>query len=161
MNKPKKKRYTYDYPMPAVTVDIVVVTRGRTPKVLLIRRKRDPFAGAWAIPGGFIDMGETLEESARRELREETGLEVGRLEQVHTFGDPGRDPRGRTIAVAFLARVDGANAAPKAADDAAEVGWHPLNRLPPLAFDHADILAHVRRRLREKGSKKRPRRTAR
>src|SRR6266498_4005147 len=134
MSKAKKKRYTYDYPMPAVTVDVVVVTRGRPPRVLLIRRKGEPFAGRWAIPGGFIEMDETLEESARRELREETGLEVGRLEQVHAFGDPNRDPRGRTIAVAFLALVDQAKAVVQAADDAAEVGWHSLTKPPPLAF---------------------------
>jgi 8-oxo-dGTP diphosphatase len=144
-----KKKYTYDYPRPAVTVDAVIVTRERTPRVLLIRRKDDPFAGTWAIPGGFVDMDESLEQAARRELREETGLDVDHVEQLHTFGDPGRDPRGRTISVVYLARVDAAKVKPRAADDAAEVGWHDLRRLPPLAFDHADILACVRRRLKE------------
>ena len=89
-----KKKYTNDYPRPAVTVDVVIVTREAEPRVLLIRRKLDPFAGMWAIPGGFVDMDESLEEAARRELREETGVETGQLEQLHTFGDPGRDPRG-------------------------------------------------------------------
>jgi 8-oxo-dGTP diphosphatase len=147
----KKQRYSYDYPRPAVTVDIVVVTKERQPRVLLIRRKHDPFAGRWAIPGGFVDQGETLEVAARRELREETGLEIGDMQQVQTFGNPGRDPRGWTIAVAFLARVDAAAVSPRADDDAAEVGWHALKKLPsPLAFDHAEILSVVQERLRKR-----------
>ena len=142
-----QKKYTYDYPRPAVTVDVVIVTRERRPRVLLVRRKHEPFAGMWAIPGGFVDMDEPLEAAAKRELREETGVEAGRLEQLHTFGDPGRDPRGRTISVVYLARVDAGRVRPEAADDAAEVGWHSLSRLPPLAFDHEQILACARRRL--------------
>lgn len=142
-----KKKYTYAYPRPAVTVDTVIVTREAKPRVLLIRRKHDPFAGAWAIPGGFVDMDETLEAAARRELFEETGVQVKRLEQLHAFGDPGRDPRGRTISIVFLGRADAGALQPQAADDAAEVGWHSLHRPPRLAFDHAAILAHVRRRL--------------
>src|SRR5579859_3643782 len=133
-------QYCYDYPRPSVTVDIVLLTREPTPRILLIRRKRDPFAGAWALPGGFIDMDETLEQSARRELREETGIDVGELVQLYTFGDPGRDPRGRTISVAYLGRVDAAALAPVAADDAAEVGWFALDALPALAFDHDRII---------------------
>jgi 8-oxo-dGTP diphosphatase len=143
-----KKKYTYDYPRPAVTVDVVIVTTQRQPRVLLIRRKHDPFAGMWAIPGGFVDMDEPLEVAARRELLEETGVQTDHLEQLHTFGDPGRDPRGRTISVVYLARLDAAQVLPKAADDAAEVAWHDLRRLPPLAFDHAEILQHARRSLR-------------
>jgi 8-oxo-dGTP diphosphatase len=141
------KKFTYDYPRPAVTVDIILVTRGPRPKVLLIRRKHHPFAGNWALPGGFVDMHETLEAAAHRELREETGLEVKKLEQLYTFGDPGRDPRGRTIAVAYLAVVDRTTLKPFAADDAAEVGWFNLRKPPPLAFDHREILAHARKRL--------------
>jgi 8-oxo-dGTP diphosphatase len=140
-----------------VTVDVIIVTRGRKPRVLLIRRKHDPFAGMWAIPGGFVDMDEPLEAAASRELREETGLDVADLEQLHAFGDPGRDPRGRTIAVAYLARVDAAKVDPQAADDAADVGWHPLDRLPPLAFDHVKILACARERLKKRPAAK-PRR---
>src|SRR3954469_21619213 len=139
-----KGKYTYDYPRPAVTVDAVLVTRERPPRVLLIRRKHDPFAGKWALPGGFIDMDETLEESARRELREETGVTAADLTQIGTFGDPGRDPRGRTISVAYLARVKAKDVRPVAADDAAEVGWFALDALPELAFDHAQILARAR-----------------
>src|SRR5216683_6447773 len=115
------KKYTYDYPRPAVTVDIVVVARGARPKVLLIRRKHDPFAGCWAIPGGFVGMDETLEAAARRELKEETGLTVDALEQLYAFGDPGRDPRGRTIAVAYLTRVHEKRVGLQAGDDAEEV----------------------------------------
>jgi 8-oxo-dGTP diphosphatase len=143
------RKYTYDYPRPAVTVDVIIVTRERRPRILLIRRRHDPFAGRWALPGGFVDMDEGLEEAARRELREETGLSVGRLEQLHTFGDPGRDPRGRTISVAYLARVHLRQARPRAGDDAADAAWHFLNRLPPLAFDHRHILALARRHLRK------------
>ena len=137
-------QYCYDYPRPSVTVDIVLLTREPTPRILLIRRKRDPFAGAWALPVGFIDMDETLEQSARRELREETGIDVGELVQLYTFGDPGRDPRGRTISVAYLGRVDAAALAPVAADDAAEVGWFALDALPALAFDHDRIIEKAR-----------------
>jgi 8-oxo-dGTP diphosphatase len=146
--KKSSKKYTYDYPHPEVTVDIVVVTKDDDPQVLLIRRKHDPFAGSWAIPGGFVNIDEPLEDAARRELFEETGLRVKQLEQLHTFGDPGRDPRGRTISVVYLTRVNGERVKPQAADDAAEVGWHLLRRPPRLAFDHAKILAKARERLR-------------
>ena len=151
---PKKKPYCYEYPRPAVTVDIVIVSRERRPRVLLIRRKHDPFEGMWAIPGGFVDMDEALDAAARRELREETGVEVAELEQLHTFGDPRRDPRGRVIAVAYLARVRTGDVNPEAADDAAEVGWHFLDRLPRLAFDHKHILAVARQRLAPKRARK-------
>ena len=143
-----KHQFTYEYPRPSVTVDIVIVTRETKPRVLLIRRKHPPFEGHWALPGGFIDMDESLEESARRELLEETGVRTGKLVQLATFGDPGRDPRGRTISVAYLARVDPKQIKPRAADDAAEVGWFPLHRPPPLAFDHRAILARARSHLR-------------
>lgn len=142
-----KKKYSYEYPRASVTADVVLVTNEAAPRVLLVKRKNEPFAGRWALPGGFIDMDETLEESARRELREETGIKVHRLEQLQTFGDPGRDPRGRTITVVFLGRVNPTRLKPAADDDAAEVGWHSLLRPPPLAFDHAKILALARRRL--------------
>jgi 8-oxo-dGTP diphosphatase len=139
-----KKRYVYDYPRPSVTVDVAIVTRHRRPQVLLVRRKNEPFAGVWALPGGFIGMDETLEESARRELREETGVTATDLVQLGAYGDPGRDPRGRTITVAYLARVDRRQVKPVADDDAAEVGWFALDALPALAFDHDRILAQVR-----------------
>jgi 8-oxo-dGTP diphosphatase len=147
-----KKTFTYAYPRPAVTVDLVLVSKEETPRVLLIRRKHDPFAGYWALPGGFIEMEETLEESARRELREETGLDTGALTQLGIYGDPGRDPRGRTISVAYMAMVKPKKLQPRAADDAAEVDWFPLSRPPKVAFDHAKILADARRALKERNS---------
>src|SRR5947208_577516 len=105
MSNPKG-RYLYEYERPSLTVDVVIVAREPTPRVLLIRRKHEPFAHAWALPGGFVDPGETLAAAAARELREETGVEGADLEQLAAFGDPGRDPRGWTVSVAFLARVE-------------------------------------------------------
>lgn len=144
-----KQQFCYDYPRPSVTVDIVVVTNERRPRVLLIQRKQPPFAGAWALPGGFIDMDETLEESARRELEEETGIRVGKLVQLAVFGDPDRDPRGRTISVVYLTKVNANQVKPMAADDAAAVDWFPLQRPPKLAFDHGEILACARSLMRK------------
>jgi 8-oxo-dGTP diphosphatase len=140
-----KERYVYDYPRPSVTVDIVVLSEESEPKVLLIRRKHEPFIGRWALPGGFVDINETLEAAAQRELAEETGLQAHELVQVHTFGDPGRDPRGRTISVVYLIRVNRSRIHPRAADDAASVDWHLLRRPPELAFDHAEILDFIQR----------------
>jgi len=146
----KKKVFSYPYPRPSLTVDIALVTRDAKPRVLLIRRKADPFRGKWALPGGFVDENERLLDAARRELQEETGVTDSDLEQLHTFGDPGRDPRGWTVSVAFVALVSPEQLKPVAGDDAAEVGWFPLGDLPPLAFDHADILARVRHRLADR-----------
>jgi 8-oxo-dGTP diphosphatase len=144
------QKHTYDYPRPALTVDVAIVTREAHPKVLLIRRKKDPFALSWALPGGFVDENERLSDAARRELVEETGVTVADLEQLYTAGDPGRDPRGWTVTVAYLAQVDPNALAPVAADDAEEVGWFPVDDLPPLAFDHAMILERVRARLADR-----------
>ena len=135
--------YTYPYPRPAVTADVVVLAGGREPremKVLLVRRKRPPFEGRWALPGGFLDENETLEHCAARELAEETGLEGIPLEQLAAFSEPGRDPRGHTVSVAFLGSVE-SEAAVRAGDDAAEARWWPVEDLPPLAFDHDRIIA--------------------
>lgn len=142
-------KYTYEYPRPSVTVDIVIVTKEPKARVLLIQRKKPPFEGAWALPGGFVDMEESLETAAKRELKEETGVDGGKLKQIATFGEPSRDPRGRVISVAYLAVVDPDKLAPRADDDAAEVGWFSLARPPKLAFDHKDILACARRYLKE------------
>jgi len=136
--------FRYDFPRPALTVDVAVVTEQVRPRVLLIRRKHEPFAGMWAFPGGFVDEGETLEQAARRELQEETGLSVKRLTQLYAAGDPGRDPRGWTVCVLFLARVKPKDAKAVAADDAAEVEWHFLDDPPPMAFDHGQLLERVR-----------------
>src|SRR5262249_8224333 len=146
----KGQNYTYEYPRPALTVDVAIVTREARSRVLLIKRKKDPFAGSWALPGGFVDENERLADAARRELGEETGGAVARLGQLDTAGDPGRDPRGWTVSVVYLAQVDPTVLKPVAADDASEVGWFPLDALPALAFDHAMILARVRTRLEDR-----------
>jgi 8-oxo-dGTP diphosphatase len=131
-------------------VDVIVLTIvGDDLKVLLIRRGQEPFKGRWAIPGGFVEMDESLEAAARRELQEETGVkDVTGLEQLHTFGDPHRDPRGRTISVAYYVLLDSARLTVQAADDAAEAGWFSMFALPPLAFDHDVILAAALNHLR-------------
>ncbi|MGD9146299.1 MAG: NUDIX hydrolase [Anaerolineae bacterium] len=133
---------------PSVTVDVIVVAReGEQLKILLVRRKKPPFEGCWAIPGGFVEPNEPLETAARRELWEETGAEPAHLEQMYTFGDPGRDPRGWTISVAFLAPLGGQEAESwqlQAGSDAGELDWFDMDALPALAFDHAEILAHAR-----------------
>ena len=150
MGGKKKKAFAYPYPRPSLTVDVALVTREPFARILLIQRKADPFAGKWALPGGFVDENERLIDAARRELMEETGLDQTGLEQLHTFGDPGRDPRGWTVSIAYLARVSPDQLAPVAGDDAAAVGWFPLDGPPPLAFDHADILSRVRHRLADR-----------
>lgn len=122
---------------PALTVDCVIFDpQGR---VLLIRRKNDPFKGAYALPGGFVDIGETVEDGCRREVREETGLEVSALRLVGVYSDPNRDPRGHTVSAAFIATLPEA-AVPTAGDDAADAEWVGAWRAQPLAFDHAKIL---------------------
>lgn len=131
--------YTYKYPRPAVTADCVVMTREAVPKVLLIERGADPYKGCWAFPGGFMNMDETTEECAIRELGEETGLQVTDLHQIGAYSKVDRDPRGRTITVAYLAIVD-APVAVTGQDDAAKAQWFPIDALPPLAFDHEDIM---------------------
>jgi 8-oxo-dGTP diphosphatase len=145
-----KKAFSYPFPRPSLTVDIAVVTVEDIPRVLLIRRKADPFAGKWALPGGFVDENEPLIDAARRELSEEVGVDQLVLEQLHTFGDPGRDPRDWTVSVGYLARVRPNELKPKAGDDAAAVKWFPINDLPELAFDHSHILERVRVRLADR-----------
>jgi len=136
--------FTYEFPRPSLTVDVAVLTNKLPKRVLLIRRRFEPFAGRWALPGGFVDQNETLETAACRELREETGIIAPALEQFYTFADPGRDPRGWTVSVVFLTYVNEADVRPKAEDDAEAVNWHELDNLPLLAFDHDGILAAVR-----------------
>jgi 8-oxo-dGTP diphosphatase len=123
-----------------VTVDVILFYRdGERIEVLLIKRARPPFKGAWAFPGGFVDHDEALEQAAARELKEETGLDGIRLEQLGAFGDPGRDPRGHTVSVAFVALLKSRTEA-IGADDADEAQWHSALRPPQLAFDHKKIL---------------------
>lgn len=145
---------TYDpsrYERPSVTVDVVILTmRQRRLEALLIKRKRWPFEGLWAIPGGFVEPDESLEDAARRELNEETGVRDVYLEQLYTFGDPNRDPRTRVITVVYYALIRAETLQVAAGDDAAEAQWFPIYRLPPLAFDHANILTYTMQRLRGK-----------
>lgn len=143
--------YTYEYPHPAVTTDVVLFTlQDDALKVLLIRRGQEPFKGQWALPGGFVEIDEDLEACALRELEEETGITGVYLEQLYTFGTPDRDPRERVITVAYYALVPIDRLDPHAASDADEVGWFSWNALPPMAFDHADIVRMAQQRLAAK-----------
>lgn len=123
-----------------LTADVVLTDAGD--RVLLVRRGGEPYKGCWALPGGFMEMDETIERCAQRELEEETGISVGigALHLIGIYSAPGRDPRGRTVTAAYSAKAP-LEAVPKAGDDAADTRWWPLAALPPLAFDHADILA--------------------
>jgi 8-oxo-dGTP diphosphatase len=143
--------HTYQYPRPALTVDCVVFgfDEGEL-KVLLIERAIEPFKGHWALPGGFVRVGETLDQAARRELAEEAGLKGVFLEQLYTFGAVDRDPRERVVSVAFYALVRQAAHHTKAATDAADARWFPMSKVPKLAFDHARILAAALARLKGK-----------
>ena len=132
--------YTYKYPRPAVTADCVVITSEEEPRVLLIERGEEPFKGCWAIPGGFLNMDETTEQCAIRELEEETGLKIDKAKQIGAYCKVDRDPRGRTISVAYLAIVERPLEV-SGQDDAAKAKWFPVNALPPLAFDHDEIMA--------------------
>jgi len=135
----------------SVTVDIVLFTiREGKLQVLLVKRKIEPFRGRMAIPGGFVLDDESLEEAAWRELREETGVGHVYLEQLYTFGDPDRDPRGRVVTVAYYALVASDNLALMAGTDAAEASWFAVDALPSLAFDHQRILNYALERLRNK-----------
>ncbi len=143
--------YQYEYAHPAVTTDIVVFTiRNNELKLLLIKRAGDPYAGAWALPGGFVEVDESLEEGAQRELLEETGVSGIYLEQLYTFGTPERDPRERVITVAYFALIPSDRLEVRAASDADAVGWFGLGELPPLAFDHGEIVAMAHSRLSAK-----------
>jgi len=136
---------------PAVTVDVVIFSvREDDLKVLLIRRRSWPFPDMWAIPGGFVHMDESLEDAAKRELFAETGLRDVYLEQLYTFGDVRRDPRGRVITVVYFALIDSTRLEARAANDAERVGWFSVYQLPPLAFDHERILHYALTRLRGK-----------
>ncbi len=132
--------YTYTYPRPMVTVDALVFAgAGDEKQVLLIYRKNPPFQEKWALPGGFVDMGEDLVDAVARELREETGLNLSGFKQLKAFGKPGRDPRGRNISIVFFKHI-GEPLIPTAGDDADKARWFKVNDLPDLAFDHDDII---------------------
>jgi 8-oxo-dGTP diphosphatase len=140
------------YERPSVTVDVVIFTlQDRELHVLLVKRKRWPFEGRWAIPGGFVQMDESLETAARRELEEETGVRDIYMEQLYTFGDPNRDPRTRVISVAYIALVSADQQKLRVSEESHDVRWFPVRLLPgPLAFDHDTILAMALSRLRSK-----------
>jgi 8-oxo-dGTP diphosphatase len=134
--------FTYRYPRPGLTADIVLWTiQEDALHLLLIQRKHPPFQGSWALPGGFVNEMEPPEAAAARELQEETGVASVPLRQCGAFGAPGRDPRGWTVSIAFTGLVPFDRLTAQAGDDAAAVGWHNAAQLPPLAFDHADIIA--------------------
>ncbi len=143
--------FTYKYPHPAVTVDGVVFGYDEADlKVLLIQREQEPYRLRWALPGGFVNIDEGLDDAVRRELEEETGITRLYLEQLYTFGAPKRDPRERVISVAYYALVKLADHAVRAASDARNVAWFPVADLPKLAFDHEHILEMGLRRLKGK-----------
>jgi 8-oxo-dGTP diphosphatase len=143
--------FSYQYPRAALTVDCVVLgyDEGEL-RVLLIERGLEPFKGRWALPGGFVRLEETLDQAARRELAEETGLTDVFLEQLYSFGEVDRDPRERVVSVAYYALVKLSDHRAKAATDAADAKWFPVSSLPKLAFDHSDILATALARLKGK-----------
>lgn len=133
--------YTYKYPRPAVTTDAIIICKENGEfYILFIERGIDPFKGYWALPGGFVEIGEELEVACARELKEETKIECVELEQFATIGTVGRDPRGRTISVVYWAIVDNMLEV-KSGDDASNACWFKLTELPLLAFDHSDIIA--------------------
>ena len=139
--------YSYEYPRAAITTDIAVFGRlNERTFLLLIQRANDPFREAWALPGGFLDMNEDLESCAKRELREETGLSIATLRQLHTFSAVDRDPRHRTISTVFVADLDTCPHV-KAGDDARNAKWFDIETLPDLAFDHAEIISMAIKRM--------------
>ena len=133
--------YIYEYPRPAVTVDALIFNRfNQHTYVLLIKRGHYPFEGMWALPGGFMDMDETLLQAAYRELEEETGLTEISLSQFYTFDAIGRDPRHRTISTIFVGKMSNPNASVIGSDDAVEAAWMDVEALPEMAFDHRIII---------------------
>jgi 8-oxo-dGTP diphosphatase len=144
--------YTYEYPRPSLTVDCVVfgLDESNELRVLLIQRALDPYAGYWALPGGFVKIDEGLEDAARRELFEETGVKDVFVEQLFTFGNMQRDPRGRVVSVAYYALVNLKDHPVKASTDAKNADWFKLGEIPELAFDHKEILAKAIERIRSK-----------
>lgn len=143
--------HSYEHPRPALTVDCVVFgVDDDELRVLLIQRDIEPFAGDWALPGGFVQMDESLDEAARRELREETGIGPVYLEQLYTFGGIDRDPRGRVVSVAYYALVKLSDHRVQAATDARDARWFPVWDTPTLAFDHERVLSVALERLRGK-----------
>ena len=139
-------KYHYKYPHPGVTLDCVIFGfDGEKLNVLLIERRFDPYQGCWAFPGGFLEMDESAEEGARRELKEETGLDTAFVKQFHTFSKPDRDPRERVLTIAYYALLHISEV--KGQDDAARAQWFPLNDVPTLAFDHEELFQKAKEAL--------------
>ena len=142
------RSYTYEYPRPILAADSAVFTlRDGALHVLLIQRGHPPFLGHWALPGGWVEEEEPVDDAGARELLEETGLKNVDLKQIFTIGDPGRDPRGWCATIVYIALIDCREHDICAGDDAAHAEWHPVNNLPPLAFDHAKCMRVAVQRL--------------
>lgn len=138
----KNKLYQYDYPRPAVTVDAILCHRGNNnAEILLIKRGHDPYSGCWALPGGFVEENEDLLDACKRELKEETNLDINLMNQLFAIGTPGRDPRGHTISIVYYSFVD-EEAKTIAGDDAMDAKWFPIRDLPKMAFDHREIVQY-------------------
>ncbi|TRX63555.1 NUDIX hydrolase [Carboxylicivirga sp. M1479] len=140
--------YTYEYPRPCVTTDVLIVTRQTNPKILLIQRGNEPYKGLWALPGGFVDMDEDLHTAALRELKEETGIVDVSITQFKTYGSVDRDPRHRTISIVYTASVNEPIKA-QGMDDAIDAQWFEVGDLPNLAFDHQTIIEEALLNLRK------------
>jgi 8-oxo-dGTP diphosphatase len=142
-----------DYEQPAVTVDLVIFTvNDAMLRIMLVKRAEDPFADCWSIPGGFLKVGESLEDAALRVLREKTGMQDVYMEQLYTFGDPGRDPRTRVITVTYFALIPWQNLHQPESDKVTDLTWVSVDRLPRLAFDHKQIVLYALQRLRAKAT---------
>ncbi len=147
----KQQLYQYKYPHPAVTTDCVLFCyKNKQLQVLLIKRGNNPYKGWWAFPGGFMDIDESIEECAKRELKEETHLENIYMQQFHCFGSVNRDPRERVVTIAFMAFIRSDDYTVIADDDANDARWFSIDELPPLAFDHKEMLTIALQKLRER-----------
>ncbi|OHB54233.1 MAG: hypothetical protein A2173_02565 [Planctomycetes bacterium RBG_13_44_8b] len=148
----RKGKYVYDWPRPMVAADAMMFAFYKNKiKLLLVARGFEPFKGKWCLPGGFVNMDEELEDAAARELAEETGLTGVPLEQMHTYGRCGRDPRGRVITVTFMGIITDGKHRIKAGDDAAKARWFDIEKLPKeMAFDHNEVIAFVIRKMKRK-----------
>jgi 8-oxo-dGTP diphosphatase len=152
----KKGKYVYEWPRPMVSVDAAVFTFSeKKVKLLLIKRGNEPFKGQWALPGGFIGIDEELKDAVVRELQEETGVVGVQLEQMRTFGNVGRDPRGRQITIVFMGIAEKKQTKAKAGDDAAKARWFDIEKLPKrLAFDHDEVTKFAIERLKKLATKR-------
>ncbi|MEK6827249.1 MAG: NUDIX domain-containing protein [Nanoarchaeota archaeon] len=146
-----KEENIHNFSKPSVTVDMVIYTiQENDLKILLVKRGIEPFKDKWALPGGFVRINESLEDAAKRELQEETGVKDVYLEQLYSFGEPGRDPRGRVITIAYIALVNSENVVLKSTTDVSEAQWFSIKKIPLLAFDHKKILDYSLKRLKWK-----------